>query len=115
MRHTPTRNRPPQRIRDVRLDRNVGKPLWAILAGKGEIQGAKGYARDERLRCTRCALKRLRQASTKIRHRNTNARGRTWRPAPARIPQVLRDSVHHTYRCYLRGPDGISELPLPGT
>ena len=35
--------------------------------------------------------------------------------APARVPQVLRGSVRHTYRCYLRGPDGISELALPGT
>ena len=34
-----------------------------------------------------------------------------WRPAASKwVPQATRSDDHRTYRCYLRGPDGIREL-----
>ncbi len=30
------------------------------------------------------------------------------------VPQALHGDGHHTYRCYLRGPDGVHELPTRG-
>ncbi len=34
--------------------------------------------------------------------------------AREKMPQAPRSNDHHTYRCYLRGPDGIRGLSLCG-
>src|SRR5690606_4549582 len=123
-RHTTTRDGVPERVGDMRLHRNRREVTRAVLSSEcdchetsGKVRGAAQTAPRQREpdgamhSSGSAAIRSRRHFSTTSRRSEPANQGRSPRDYPG-PDGATKDT---TYRCYLRGPDGVGGLAPSGT